>query len=102
MFGKEIVVGGLQLATFIILLVQTAKFLGMVGEAQLKWTVVVGAVVFVALSMIEEFVPGAAVYVERIAEGLWAIVAAVLGWAYGVKPLAQKLGIIATVSDLEG
>jgi uncharacterized membrane protein YeiH len=101
MFGKEVIVGGLELGAFIILLVQTCKFLGLSDENKLKLAVLIGAVVFVVLSIVSGLVPAAAMYIDQVTMGIWAVMGAVLGWAYGVKPLAQRLGIVATVSEIE-
>ena len=96
----DLVIAGVQLGAFVILLVQAVKFLGVVSEKWLRLSALFAAIGFTALWGVQSFVPEAEPYVAAVVTGVSAILTAVLGYSYIVKPLGQALGIRVSSADI--
>jgi hypothetical protein len=101
MFSQDMLVGGIALGAFLILLVQSLKFLGVTDEKWLKLAPLFGAILFVGLFTVKQLVPASAPIVDGVMGAFVVIATATLGYAYAVKPVAQKLGISVTTEELE-
>jgi uncharacterized protein (DUF697 family) len=82
--------------------VQAVKFLGVSSELWLRLSALFGAVGFSALWFLVQFVPASEPYAGAVITAVAAILTAVLGYGYAVKPLAQALGIGVTAHEING
>lgn len=97
---KDLLVAGFSLAGFIVLVVQALK-VGGVGEEWIARAPWITALVFLALSAVEQTVPGSEVYIQAVLTAIVGAASAVVGYFYALKPLAQKFGAKVSVDDLE-
>ena len=89
----SIALAGVQIGAFVILFVQSLKFLGVEQETHLRLGALGGALGFAAMWFLIQFVPESEVYVNAVVVAISAILTATLGYGYAVKPLAERMGI---------
>ena len=97
----SLVIAGVQLGAFLVLAVQSLKFLGVTEEKWLRLGPVVAAVAFGAVYAVELFVPASKPIVDVVFQIVVAIMTAVLGYGYIAAPVAKALGLKVSVSDIE-
>jgi|SRR3990170_188418 len=97
----DLVIASIPIGLFLIAFVQTLKFLGVSGDKELRLGLVSGAVGFGLLYLLQTLVPAAAPYVEAVFAVIYAVMVAVLAYAYLVRPLGHYLDQEVTVQDIE-
>jgi len=98
---QDLIVGGVSLAGFIVLAVQALKFLPFVNDeniAYVPWAVGGG---FLVLYVVAAAFPPAAPYIEAALKAVTGVMAAVLAYFYGLKPIAKNLAGNVSADDLE-
>jgi len=97
----SLVIAGVQLGAFLVLAVQSLKFLGVTEEKWLRLGPVVAAAAFGIVYAVELFVPASKPIVDVVFQIVVAIMTAVLGYGYIAAPVAKALGLKVSVSDIE-
>lgn len=98
---QDLIVGGVSLAGFIVLAVQALKLLPFVDEdnvAYLPWAV---GGLFLLLYAVGAIFPAAVPVIEAALQAIAGVLAAVLAYSYGLKPVVRNLAANLSVNDLE-
>ena len=96
----NLIVSGLTIGGFLILLVQTIKLMGVTSETWLRLGALIGALFFGGLYLLVFFLPAAQPVVDVIVVVLSAVMTAVLGYFYAVKPLAERFDLPVSSKDV--
>lgn len=97
---QDLIVGGVSLAGFIVLAVQALKQLPFVDEdnvAYLPWAV---GGVFLVLYAVGALYPPAAPVIEAALQAIAGVLAAVLAYSYGIKPVVRNIAANLSINDL--
>ena len=97
----SLVIAGVQLGAFLVLAVQTVKFLGVTEERWLRISPVLAGLVFGILYGIEAFLPSTKSVIDIVFGIVVAVMTAVLGYGYIAAPVAKALGLKVSVADIE-
>ena len=97
----SLVIAGVQLGAFLVLAVQSLKFLGVTEEKWLRLGPVVAAVAFGAVYAVEFFAPASKPIVDIVFQIIVAVMTAVLGYNYVAKPVAEAFGLKVSSGDIE-
>lgn len=98
---QDLIVGGVSVAGFIILAMQALKVSGIVNEdnaGYAPWAI--GGLLLVLYAVGAIFPPAAPIIAQAL-QAVAGVVVAVLGYFYGLKPVARALAANLSVSDLE-
>jgi hypothetical protein len=97
----SLVIAGVQLGAFLVLAVQSLKFLGVSDEKWLKLGPVIAAAAFGIVYAVELFVPASKPIVDIVFQIVVAIMTAVLGYGYIAKPVAEAFGLKVSSGEIE-
>lgn len=98
--SSELVVGGLQVAGFILLAVQGLKVFGFVSGENAPKAAVITALVLGVVGTVENLFPASAPYIATFLQSIAGALAAGLGYEYLVRPTLERFGVSVSSTDL--